>query len=262
MARRKQVVFNAAKTHSILIGSRNERRAFNRSNTTVPSIYIGYDKVSPITSITYFGVQVDQHLNWEEHLLTIIKKNYRGIGMLRLAKRCLPLETVQIMYRSLIESYFRCCCPVWGSANSTNLQRLQKWQNRTARIVVDSPYDAHSEQLRKELGWHTIKQMIHTETVKIVFKVLHNEAPKYLKELFHRLSDIQNRELRNSKADLHIPLLRTSSGQKSFAYKGVCIWNNLTCEKKQVDRSPPLKQNWKHEEINILIFLFFNFYCN
>ena len=33
-----------------------------------------------------------------------------------------------------------------------------------------------------------------------------------------------------TKTDLHIPLLRTSSGQKSFAYRGVCIWNNLTCE--------------------------------
>ena len=45
----------------------------------------------------------------------------------------------------------------------------------------------------------TIKQLIDTETVKIVCKALHNEAPKYLNELFHRLSDIQNRELRNSR---------------------------------------------------------------
>ena len=62
------------------------------------------------------------------------------------------------------------------------------------------------------------------------FKALHNEAPEHLKELFYRLSDTQNRELRNSKTDLHIPLLRTSSGQNSFAYSGVCIWNNLTYE--------------------------------
>ena len=74
-------------------------------------------------------------------------------------------------------------------------------------------------------------ELIDTETVKIVYKALHNESPKYLKELFHRLSDVQNRELRNSKTDLLIPLLRTSSGQNSFAYRG---------EQKQVDRSPPL----------------------
>ena len=41
---------NVAKTHCILIGSRNKVRALNQSNTTMPSIYIG-DKISPITSI-------------------------------------------------------------------------------------------------------------------------------------------------------------------------------------------------------------------
>ena len=112
-------------------------------------IHIGDDKVSPITSIKYLGVHVDQYLNQELHLLTIINKVSPGIGMLRLAKRYLPLETVQMMYRSLIEPYFRYCCPIWGSASSANLQRLQKLQNRAARIVTDSPYDAHSEPLIK-----------------------------------------------------------------------------------------------------------------
>ena len=50
-----------------------------------------------------------------------------------------------------------------------------------------------SEPLIKELGWLTIKQLIDTETVKIVYKALHNEAPVYVKELFHRLSGTQNR---------------------------------------------------------------------
>ena len=65
------------------------------------------------------------------------------------------------------------------------------------------------------------------ETVKIVYMALNNEASKYLKELFHRLSDIPNRELRNSKTDLHVPLLRTSSGQNSFTYREACISKNL-----------------------------------
>ena len=79
--------------------------------------------------------------------------------------------------------------------------------------------------------------------MKIDYKALHNEALKYLKELFHRLSDIQNRELRNSKTDLHIPLLRSSSGQKSFAYREYRFGITLHVKQKQVDRFPTLKQN-------------------
>ena len=61
----------------------------------------------------------------------------------------------------------------------------------------------------------------------IVYKALH-----YVKEFLDKLSDTQSRELTNSKTNLHTPVLRTSSGQKTFAYRGVCIWNNLSNETK------------------------------
>ena len=35
-------------------------------------------------------------------------------------------------------------------------------QNRAARIVTDSPYDAHWEPLISKFGWLTIKQLIDT----------------------------------------------------------------------------------------------------
>ena len=53
---------NDAKAHCILIGSKNKIRALNQSNATMSSIYIGDVKVSPITSIKYLGVQVDNIL--------------------------------------------------------------------------------------------------------------------------------------------------------------------------------------------------------
>ena len=164
--------------------------------------------------------------------VTITKKVSRSLGMLRYAKRYLPLVTVQAMYKSLIEPHFRYCCPVWGAAGITALRKLQKLQNRAARIVTNSPYDAHSQPLIQKLGWPTIKELIESETAKVVCKALHSEAPDYLKGLFHRLSDTKSRVLRNSNTDLHTPLFTTSSGQKSFEFRGARIWNNLNNEAK------------------------------
>ena len=118
---------------------------------------------------------------------------------------------------------------------------MQKLQNRGARIVTNSLYDAHSETLIKQLSWLAITQFIHA--VKIVFKALHNEAPECLKELFYKLSGTKNRELRNSKTDLIIPLLRTSSGQRSLPTGECAFGTTLRMKQKQVNRSPPLKQN-------------------
>ena len=102
--------------------------------------------------------------------------------------------------------------------------------------------------------------MIDAETVQIVYKALHYEAPDYLKELFHRLSDILNRELRNSKTDLHIPLLRASSGHKALPTGEYAFGTTSNVKQKQVDRSPPLKQNRRHEEIILTILTFRSFY--
>ena len=78
--------------------------------------------------------------------------------------------------------------PPLGYATAA-LQKLQKLQNRAARIVTNSPYDASALPLIKQLGWLNIQQMIEFETTRIVHKSLHNEVPEYLQGLFTRVSD-------------------------------------------------------------------------
>ena len=99
--------------------------------------------------------------------------------------------------------------------------------------TTNSCFDAPSEPLTQQLGWLTIEQLIELETVKVVYKALHNEAPPYMKELFPKLLNAQRRELRNSSTGLYIPRLRTSMGQKNFGYRGVGFWSNPIDEAKE-----------------------------
>ena len=156
----------------------------------------------------------------------------KGLKMLQYAKLYFLLKIVQKMYTSLIEPYFRYCCLVWGCAGAITLQKLQKLQNQAARMATNSRYDAPSKPLIQELSWLTIEKLIKPETVKVVYKALHTEAPHYMEELFIKLSDTQSRELCNSLTDLYIPHLRTSLGKQSFAYQGVHFWNDLKDEAK------------------------------
>ena len=87
--------------------------------------------------------------------------------MLQYVKQYLLLKIVQKMYLSLIEPYFRFCCPVWSCVGTTIIQMLQKLQNRTARVATNSSCDTPSEPLIEELSWLTIDQVIKLETVKV-----------------------------------------------------------------------------------------------
>ena len=59
-------------------------------------------------------------------------------------RRYLLQTTVQSLYRSIIEPHFRFRCAVSRVCSATALNKLQKLQNRAARIATNSPYDAPS----------------------------------------------------------------------------------------------------------------------
>ena len=153
--------------------------------------------------------------------------------MLRYAKKYLPLDIVKNMYTSIVESHFRNCCSVWGCCGETLLDKLQKLQNRAARIVTNSCYHASSLPLIGSLGWLTITEMIEFETATTVCKSLHGLAPEYMRQMFTKLFENTSRSLRNTNTDLRIPrFFATSYGQRSFSYRGVTVWNKLSTEIK------------------------------
>ena len=101
--------------HNIL-QSRNEELDFK----------ICDNELEKMQKTKYLGVQIDNSLNWKEHIKTVSAKVSRAIGFLKHAKTFLPQETLNT---GIVEPHFRYCCSVWGCASSTKLSQLQKLQN-------------------------------------------------------------------------------------------------------------------------------------
>ena len=104
-----------------------------------------------VDNAKYLGVQLDNHLLWNEHTEALRSKISRSLGFLKYAKKLLPKHTLSQMYRGIFEPHFRYCCFVWGGCGDSRLLMLQKLQNRAARIVTNSCYDAPAANLIKEL---------------------------------------------------------------------------------------------------------------
>ena len=111
---------------------------------------------------------MDQELKWTNHLTSVSKKISRDIGILRYAKQYLPPATIETMYRSLVEPYFRYCFPVWGNAGVSITGKLQKLQNRAAKLITNSPFDASQLPVIRALGWSTVREIIDLESARIV----------------------------------------------------------------------------------------------
>ena len=122
----------------MIIGSNKKLHKIETPDAPKPQFRIGSEGVKLVSDVKYLGVQVEQELKWTNHLTTVTKKISRGIGILRYAKQYLPPATIETMYRSLVEPYFRYCCQVWGNTGVSITGKLQKLQNRAAKLITNS----------------------------------------------------------------------------------------------------------------------------
>ena len=167
---------------------------------------------------------------WKEQIKAVSSKVSRAVGFLRHAKSFLPKETLKNLYTGIIEPHFRYCCSVWGCVGLTELQKLQ---NRAARMITNSSFDAPSRPLIKRLGWKTVEVLASGESKTMVFKSLNELAPQYLCDLFTQNSSCSSYSLRDTVTDLRLPMKRSANGQRCFSYRGAKLWNSLSAESKQ-----------------------------
>ena len=67
-----------------------------------------------------------------------------------------------------------------------------------------------------------------------MFKIFNNDCPTYLRERFHRTSEIHDYNLRGSNYDLQLPLPKTNFLKRSFSYRGAMAWNQLSNETREM----------------------------
>ena len=150
-------------------------------------------------------------------------------------------ETLKLLITSLVFSKMLYCSTVWSNTSTQNINKLRSIQNFASKIVTNSRKFDHVTPLHRQLTWLPVKQLLYYRDSVLTYKYLKGLAPKHLVDKFTRSSSIH--ALHTRKHDLlHIPLYRTASGQRTFAYRGTCIWNNLDNNIKQCVSFQSFKQ--------------------
>ena len=125
------------------------------------------------------GLTIDAHLSWGKHVEEICKKVSSAIGTLKRVRPFISKETAILIYNTLIMPHFDYCSPVWDCLSGYLSDKLQKLQNRTARVITKSPFDASSNHLLSTLSWQKKKQK-----ALMMYKTMNDLAPEYLQSLF------------------------------------------------------------------------------
>ena len=148
---------------------------------------------------------------------------------------------MQVILSGLIQPYFDYYSVVWDSCGATLAGKIQKLQNRAARVLTGcklqnraarelTNYDVSTDILFEKLGWKDLQSQRKIAKGTMVYKALNGLTPDYLTQMFTERSRITNYTLRDTGDKLALPQARTNDLKDSFSYSGAVLWNSLPYE--------------------------------
>ena len=130
---KNQLVINTSKSNLMLVLTK-QREVF----TNIPKIdvYLGVDRLTQLSCLDYLGVKLDAHLTWNAQIYAVCKKLVFTISRLSCLKNVLAMHILIYIYQSIVQPQVDYAITIWGFTSQQNISKVQRLQNRGARIIT------------------------------------------------------------------------------------------------------------------------------
>ena len=157
----------------------------------------------------------------------------------------MPFNILVNVYHSLVQPHFDYCNEVWGNYNKSLSDKLQKLQNRAARILMSAGYDSNLDDMFRALGWRKLCYQRLDKKSIMIYKTLNGMTHEYLRSNFVLRDNLNSFHLRNTENTLTLPQPRTDYLKEGFSHSGAQLWNSLPIELRQATSLNDLKTKLK-----------------
>ncbi len=127
---------------------------FRRNPPALPTLTITNRSVTAVESFRFLDTTISQHLKWDNHIESIVKKAQQRFYVLR-QLRNLPQELLKQFYSAIIESVLCTSITVWfSSASKSDLRRLRRvirTAERTISTTLPNLQELYLSRVRKRL---------------------------------------------------------------------------------------------------------------
>ena len=186
-------------------------------------------QLKPVASCKDVGILLDSGLTFNEHVASLTSSLMSSLCQINRVKHLFPKNVLLLVINALIFSKLNYCSTVWSGTSKQNINKLQLVQNFAAGILTGVKTYDHVSPALKELGWLSIERLLQLRDVTMVFKCVNNLAPIYLCNKLSKRSEIHKYSTRHC-GDLNLGLCRTEAAKRSFFYRAVKHFNDLTSD--------------------------------
>ena len=206
---------NPSKTEFIIFGSRQQLKKVTSNSLTVVD-----DEIQRSKCIKYLGEPLDESLSFADHVNSKCRIASWNLQKIKRLRQYMDTQTCKTVIQSLVMSHLDYGNCLLVNVPKKQLNKLQRVQNRAAKLVLNRSRYESSKKARFDLHWLPIHERIEFKILTIVFKCLNGSGPNYLTNLFIR-DDEGLRSLR-SRADnckLKVPFVQ----RKTFAERAISV---------------------------------------
>ena len=173
------LVFNNKKTKTMLFTTKQLSRAHGINNIE-NKVSCDGQQLDSTDNLKILGITFNQHLEWKNHINTIIKSCYSTLKALKLLKRLIPFNLKKQLVTMLVLSKLDYGSSVYmGTTPLYLIKRLQKVQNAAAGFV----YGRHATMNDViNLSWLPVVERFEYSISVLAFKAINDiNAPSNLK---------------------------------------------------------------------------------
>lgn len=148
---------------------------FTLGRETCPPVKINNCIIPQAEDAKYLGMYLDRRLTWKKHIFT--KRKQLGIKLRKMywligRKSRLSLENKLLLYKSILKPVWTYGIQLWGTASNSNIEILQRFQNKVIRAIVDAPYYVSNKVIQHDIRMESIREVIHQYSASYSERVL------------------------------------------------------------------------------------------
>ena len=217
--RNNKMMVNPNKFQAILLNK-------SKSTHVKATMNIGNEKIESLSANKLLGIEIDDKLNFNNHINTICRSAANQLNALIRLRRFLGIEERKALIQSFVLSNFNYCPLVWMLSSVKSLNKIENLQKRALRFML-SDYESSYDELLRLSGSCAINVRLKRNLCVEIYKTLNDLNPSFMREIFETRKT--KRAVRERyKINLEIPRVNQASfGTKSLRFYGPKIWNSL-----------------------------------
>ena len=175
-----KLILNGEKTEIITLSNKSKNFLIDLNHLncaceqiSIPSAYVARN----------LGVYFDSNLTMESYIKKVTQSCYFQLKNIGTIRDLIDKDIAHMLVHSFVTSRLDYCNCLYAGVPYYLLERLQKIQNKTARLVLRKGCKHDSREFLRLLNWLPVQKRVDFKIAYLVFQSLKNLSPSYIQDL-------------------------------------------------------------------------------